>query len=346
MERKSWRPREFLAGARRHGGTLSSDLRAADKKVLTMVMAANTAGVVNGFMLVVVGVTKNVGPMTAACVAVLFGTPVFWFFFRPSLRSRWSVWMPSLLLGIAMGANNLAYQYVLRWVQLQLLQPLSFLFSAIFLVGPDAVRDVKNKRYSTIMWPILGVFGIWALATDTSGGAGGGAFTDAVPQFRLLGHPIPAWVPGLGVLIITAATYAFHNRKMEAFSKPPFSKDVGGKINTLSGVPAFIILAVSAWALEGGWAGMTSGHWPYLLICAGSGFFLALLSGVVMVKAYGRGLSPSTTVMLLPLRTLLGTLLGMVVAQTAPGLLGWGAIGLILLASCGAAVIQSRKARL
>jgi threonine/homoserine efflux transporter RhtA len=339
VKRKSWRPREFLAGVRRHLEPLSSDLRAADKKVLMMVTAANAAGLANGYILVLVGVTKNVGPMTASCVAVLFGTPVFWFFFRPTLRSRWDVWKPSILLGLAMGANNLAYQYVLRWVQLQLLQPLSFLFSAIFMVGPDAVRDVRNGRYSTVMWPVLGVLGIWALATDTVGGAGGGAFTDAIPHVHVLGLPVPVWALGLGSLIITAASYAFHNRRTEEYSK-----DAGGKINTLAGIPAFAVLGVGAWALEGGWSGMTGGGWPYLLICAGSGFFLALLSGVVMVKAYGRGLRASTTAMLLPLRTLLGTFLGMVVARTAPGPLGWVAIGLILVASCGAAVIQSRQA--
>ncbi|WP_179279232.1 hypothetical protein [Actinomadura mexicana] len=301
-------------------------------------MAANTAGVVNGFVLVLLGVTRNVGPMTAACVAMLFGTPVFWFFFRPSLRSRWSLWGPALLMGLCLGANNMTYQYSLRWVQLQLLQPLSFLFSAIFMVGSTAVQDARNGRYSTAMWPILGMLGIWALATDTTGGEGGGTFTDAIPEIHVLGHPVPNWVLPLGCMIITAATYAYVHEKLNALDK-----NVGGKINTLAGIPAIAVLGVGAWALEGGWTGMTSGRWPYLLVCAGSGMFLALLSGVVMVKAYGMGLRTSTTVMLLPLRTLLGTFLGMVVAQTAPGLLGLAAVGLILVASCGAALIQSRK---
>ncbi|MGI5204981.1 hypothetical protein ACQEU6_25815 [Spirillospora sp. CA-108201] len=348
MKKKNWRPRDFLAGARRHLGTLASDLRAADKRVLTMVMASNTAGVANGYILVLVGATKNVGPTTAALCAVLFGTPVFWLFFRPSLRSRWSVWMQALPLGIALWANNITYQFSLRWVQLQLLQPLSFLFTAVFMVGPDAVRDVKSGRYSTVAWPILGVFGIWALATDTVGGAGGGAFTDAVPRLHVLGLPVPAWVPALGVMVVTAATFAFLNWRLEKLSKDEetlerLGEDGAGKIDTLAGLPAVVALGASAWALEGGWTGMTGGRWPYLLICAGSGVCLALLSGVVMVKAYGRGLRSSTTAMLSPLRTLLGTFLGMAVAHTAPGLLGLAAIGLILVASCGAAVIQSRN---
>lgn len=341
MKGKKWRPREFLAGVRRYLGTLSRDLRAADPWVLAMVMTANTAGVANGFVLSLTGATAHVGPMTAGCVSVFFGMPVMWLFFRPSLRSRWAVWMPSLILGINMGVNNAAFQYGLRWVQLQLLQPLSFLFSAIFLVGPRIVRDARNGRYSTAMWPILAGLGIWVLAADTAGkspDAGGSAFTDAIPRLHVLGRLVPDWGLGLGTLFITAATYAYYGRKMEVLGK-----DVSGKINTLSCIPAFIFLGLGAWTFESDWAGMTDGYWLYLLICACSGMFLSLLNGVVMVKAYGRGLLASTTVMLSPLRTLLGTALGMVAAHTAPGLPGLAAIGLILVASCGAAVIQGRK---
>ncbi|NDU73612.1 hypothetical protein GWI34_13315 [Actinomadura sp. DSM 109109] len=46
--------------------------------------------------------------------------------------------------------------------------------------------------------------------------------------------------------------------------------------------------------------------------------------------------------MLLPLRTLAGTLVGMLVAQTVPGPLGLVAIGLIVVASLGAAKIQKK----
>ncbi|MEV4003099.1 hypothetical protein [Actinomadura sp. NPDC049753] len=303
-----------------------------------MVMTANAAGVANGFVLALTGVTKSVGPMTAACVSVFVGIPIMWVFFRPSLRSRWSVWMPSLLLGVSLGVNNMAYQNGLRWVQLQLLQPLSFLFSAIFLVGPKVVRDARNGRYSTAMWPILAGLGIWVLAADTAGGTGGRAFTDVIPQIQVLGLLVPDWGLGLGILFLTAATYAYYSRKMEVLGT-----DVRGKINTLAGIPAFVVLGLGALAFESDWAGITDGYWLYLLICACSGMFLTLLNGVVMVKAYGRGLLASTTVMLSPLRTLLGTFLGMVAAHTAPGPLGLAAIGLILVASCGAAVIQSRK---
>ncbi|GGQ27990.1 hypothetical protein GCM10010187_50820 [Actinomadura coerulea] len=307
-----------------------------------MVMIANAAGVANGFVLSLTGATANVGPMTAACVSVFFGMPVMWLYFRPSLRSRWAVWMPALLLGIGMGVNNAAFQYGLRWVQLQLLQPLSFLVSAIFLVGPRIVRDARNGRYSTAMWPILAGLGIWVLAADTAGkspDAGGSAFTDAIPQLHVLGRLVPDWGLGLGTLFITAATHAYYSRKMEVFGK-----DVRGKITTISGIPAFVFLGLGAWTFESDWTGVTDGYWLYLLICACSGMLLSLLNGVVMVRAFDRGLLASTTVMLSPLRTLLGTFLGLAVAQTAPGPLGLAAIGLILVASCGAAVIQGRKA--
>ncbi|GGT96903.1 hypothetical protein GCM10010177_65030 [Actinomadura citrea] len=306
--------------------------------MLAMAVFANLTGAVNGYLLVAVGVTEHVGPVTTALVIVASGTPVFWYVYRPPLRSRWSVWKQAILLGSALGTNSLTFQFVLRWVRLEVIQPLSFLFSAAFIFGADVFRDVRKKTYSTALWPILAVLGTWALARDTVPGATGGVFSDAVPRIRILDQPIPGWIPGVGILTIGAATYAFMQKRMEMLDL-----SIKGKANTLSGIPAFAILAVGAWTMEGGGDGMTADRWPYLLICAASGILGALLGGVVMTKAYERGLLASTSAMLLPLRTLTGTLMGMLVAQTAPGPLGLVAIGLILVASCGTTKFQGRK---
>ncbi|NDU75849.1 hypothetical protein GWI34_24955 [Actinomadura sp. DSM 109109] len=302
-----------------------------------MVMAANIAGIANGYILVASGVTDHVGPITTALIGMACGTPVMWYFFRPALRSKWSAWRPSLLLGIALGVNHVTFQYGLRWVQVQLLQPLSFLFTVLFTVGPDIVRDARNGRYSIALWPVVGLLGIWALSTDTADGTGGAAFTDAVPHLHLLGWPVPAWVPALGVMVITAATSAYGNWRLEE------ARDLAGKYNTLAGLPAIAVLVAGVWLLEDGWAGVVGAPWPYLLVSAVCGMFFALLSGVVTAKAYGEGLRKSTTAMLQPLRHLLGTLLGMAVARTAPGPLGLAAILLITVASLGAAVVQGRN---
>lgn len=303
-----------------------------------MAVFANSVGALNGFLLVAIGVTEHVGPVTAALVSVIFGTAVSWYFFRPSLRCRWAVWKQALLLGTALGANNMSFQFVLRWVRLEVMQPLSFLFTVGFTLGGDIYRDIRQRNYSTAFWPVLAVLGTWALTRDTVGGSGGNLFSDALPAFHVLGRQIPSWIPGIGVLAATAATYAYCQKRLEMMDG-----EIKAKANTLCGIPAFVILAVGAWTLEGGWEGMTAGRWPYLLLCAVSAVFGALFSGVVLVKAYEHGLLASTNAMLLPLRNLLGTAVGMLVAQTAPGLLGLGAIILILIASCGATKIQIRR---
>lgn len=319
-------------------GSPSGDLRVKDKKVLAMAVFANAAGALNGYFLVAVGVTEHVGPVTTALVVTLSGTSVIWYFYRPSLRSRWPVWKQALLLGTALGTNSMTFQCVLRWVRLEVMESLGFVFSAAFMLGGKVVQDVRRKTYSTILWPILAGLGIWALTKDTSGGAGGGLFTAAVPRFRVLDLQIPGWVPGLGVVTATAATYAFAQKRLETLDK-----SIKGKVDTLSGFPVFAILLVGAWTMEGGWEGMTAGRWPYLLICVASGMFGGLFGAVVLIRAYEQGLLASTNAMLLPLRTLFGTALGMLVARTAPGPLGLAAIGMIIVASRGAARIQSRK---
>ncbi|MEV0662364.1 hypothetical protein ACIBI3_24070 [Actinomadura luteofluorescens] len=303
-----------------------------------MAVFANAAGALNGYFLVAVGVTEHVGPVTTALVVTLSGTSVVWYFYRPSLRSRWPVWKQALLLGIALGTNSMAFQFVLRWVRLEVMEALGFLFSATFLLGREVVRDVRRKTYSTVLWPILAGLGIWVLARDTSGGAGSGLFTAAVPAIRVLDLQIPGWVPGVGVVTVTAATYAFAQKRLETLDK-----GIKGKVNTLSGFPVLAILFVGAWTMEGGWEGMTAGRWPYLLICVASGAFGGLFGAVVLIKAYEQGLLASTNAMLLPLRTLLGTAMGMLVARIVPGPLGLVAIGMILVASRGSAKIQSRK---
>ncbi|GGQ29391.1 threonine/homoserine efflux transporter RhtA [Actinomadura coerulea] len=338
MNNKKGRLRVSLAALRARGRSLRSDLRGADGKVLRMAVFANSVGAVNGYLLVAVGVTEHVGPTTAALVMSISGTMVSWYFFRPSLWSRWAIWKQAILLGAALGANGMTFQFVLRWVRLEVVQPLSFLFSAAFTLGGVVYRDIREKTYSTALWPVLAVLGTWILARDTTGGWGGGFFSDSIPRFRVLGQRIPGWIPGFGVLTATAATYAFLQKRMEVLDE-----GIKAKANTLSGIPSFGILAVGAWTLEGGWDGMTAGRWPYLLLCAAGGIIGALFSGVVLVKAYEQGLLASTNAMLLPLRNLLGTAVGMLVALTAPGPFGLAAISLILIASCGTVSIQNRK---
>ncbi|WP_433476161.1 hypothetical protein ACQPZP_03425 [Spirillospora sp. CA-142024] len=303
-----------------------------------MVVFANSVGVVNGYMLAVTGVTKNIGPVTTAFVIILSGTPVFWYVYKPELRSRWFVWKQALLMGVALGVNNMCFQTVLRWVRLAVVEPLSFLCTAAFMIGGVVVEDVRSKKYSTVLWPVLAGLGIWALATDTAEGKGGGVFTKAIPQIHVLDHRIPGWILGVGLLLSTAGTYAFLQWRLEVVDN-----GIKGKANTLAGIPGVAILAVGVWAMEGSWGGVTISDWPYLLACVANGVLGALLGGVVLVKAYEHELRASTTAMLLPLRTLLGTSLGMAVEQVAPGPLGLVAIVSILVGSYGAAKIQSRK---
>ncbi|MFD0851105.1 hypothetical protein ACFQ07_02660 [Actinomadura adrarensis] len=302
-----------------------------------------------GYLLVAVGVTGNVGPLTTAFVSLLFALPVHWCTYRP-LRSGWSIWRSALIRGIAQGVNHMAFQFVLRWVRLQVMQPLLFLVSSGFMIAPDAVRDTRKKtRNSTAfwpmlsmlgtwaLWPILALLGIWLLVSDADGGEGG-VFSEAVPEVHVLGQEIPVWALGVGALIITSTTYAYLHRNLEAL-KP----DLKGPVASVGMVYAVAILAVGAWATEGGWGGMTGGNWSYLLICAATGVIGGYLSGVQTVKAYEQRLRASTTAMLEPLSTMAGILLGMFVEKAAPTSLGVVGIVIIFIASCGAAKYQSQS---
>lgn len=326
--------RGLPARFKRYFGSPFADLSSVNKKVLTMVVLADVAGVATGYFLVAVGVTTNVGPFTTALVILVFGLPVHWLVFRPSLRN-WLLWRPALLLGVCLGANNIGLQHVLRWVPLIIMAPLAFLITAVFMIGPDTWRDAREGKYSTALWPVLAVPGIWIMVNDS---AGGGNLSAAIPEFHILGQELPGWTLGLGAMVITSASYSFANKRLETLEK-----GIKGQASTLSRLPAVAIVAVSALAMEGGWGGMTNGNWRYLLICAGTGVALALLNGVVVVKAYEKGLRASAVAMLSPLRTLWGILLGMLVEKIIPGPLGFVGIVVILVASYGAAVYQSRK---
>ena len=303
-----------------------------------MVVFANVVSVAKGYFLVAVGVTANVGPVTTALVTALSSALVFWIVFRPSWRTIETAWATVLLMGVNMAVNNIAFQFVLRWVHLHVLAPLSFLCTAVFLMGSQVVRDARKRKYSTALWPVLALLGLWALLNRPGQEEGARAFTDAIPHIPILGLMVPEWALGVGAVILVSATAAFQSRWMEAYDK-----QTKGQVSTLVGFPALAAFAVLAWATEGGLAGMVGEHWPYLLICLGVGGVSALLNGVVVVKAYVDGLRASTMAMLSPMRTLLGVLLGMLVERVAPGPVGMVGIVVVLVASFGAARLQSRE---
>ncbi|TDC50416.1 hypothetical protein E1281_21985 [Actinomadura sp. KC345] len=171
-------------------------------------MFADTVSVAKGYFLVAVGVTANVGPVTTVLVSALSSTLVFWIVVRPSWRTIESAWATALLMGLNMAMNNIAFQFVLRWVHLHILAPLSFLCTAVFLGGGDVVRDARNKKYSTALWPMLALLGLWALLNGPGRSEGGRGFTDAIPEVRILGLMVPEWALGVGAVILVAATSA------------------------------------------------------------------------------------------------------------------------------------------
>lgn len=331
------RLRALLAVARNRLGSLFGDLSGENRRVLAMTVFADLANVATGYILVAVGVTANVGPAATAIITLLFGAPVFWFVFRPSLRSGRRIWASALLRGISLGMNSFSFQYVLRWVSPQIRASLGFIAGAVFLLGGPVVHDLKKKTYSTALWPILGALGIWLLMKDPASNKGGGGYFDAAPKIHALGHEIPQWAPAVGVVICTSATFAFGHKLMESLGKDT------GRVAALSDIPGLVFLVLGGWALEDGFKGVTINNWPYLLICAASGLIGALLSGVRILKAYEQGLQASTIAMLAPLRTLVGILLGMLMVTTAPGLRGVAGICVIIVASYGVAVYQSRS---
>ncbi|MGI5417764.1 hypothetical protein [Actinomadura luteofluorescens] len=330
--------RPWRAMRARPDGSPFGGLSKQDKKVLAMVVFSDVTNVAKGYFLVAVGVTEHVGAATTALVSALFAGTVYWTVYRPSWQTARSMWKTVLPMGISLAANHIAYQYVLRWVSLQILAPLMFVCTAVFMMGPDVVRDIRKQKYSTVFWPLLALLGTLALVNDSAVKKGGGGFSDTVPDIHVLGQGIPAWCLGVGVVVFTAATYALHNWFLATIGR-----SLKGKVNTLAFFVTLPIFATVAWTEEGGSAVITSGSWPYLLICAGTGAVGTLLSGVVIVKAYEQNLRVSAKAMLSPLNTLAGILLGMLIAQTAPGPLGAVAICVVLVASYGAAKYQSRN---
>lgn len=337
MEKRKLRPRELLGALYRNAKSPLGDISAQDKKVLAKVIIANLVSVANGYALVAMGVTRNVGPVTTALLAMLGGRFVYWWVFRPKWKNPWPVWKSALALGVALGVNSVAFQYVLRWVEVQFVQPMTFFITAMLLLRRTAVKDVKAGNYATVLWPLLAVSGMWFLVNDAADGGVDGVFTDAVPQLHVLGWGIPPWALGLGALLTVSASFSFRHRSLE------HSKGDRGRVTALAGAPAIAILAVGAWATEGGWEGMTSPAWPYLAACVVTGMIVTRLGGVRLVTAYDDGLRAGATAMLSPLKTLAGTCLGMIVAQTAPGLPGLAGLLVIIVASCGAARYQKRN---
>ncbi|GAA2431874.1 hypothetical protein GCM10010191_52160 [Actinomadura vinacea] len=331
------RPLRVLpAGLRRLSGSPFSDLSAENMKILATVVVANLVTKAKNYFLVAVGVISSVGPIKVALVAMVVGFSVNYWVYRPALRCGWYVWRTVLLLGVNLGVNNVAVLYTFYWIRPQTVAPLGFLCTVVFVIGADIVRDARKRNFSTAIWPILALPGIWALMSDSADGGDGANFSPG-PGIPILGHEIPGWILGVGTVIITAATYAFSQKRLEALDR-----DLKGKISTLSAIPALAILAVGASFMDGGWKVMTSEDWSGLLICAGAGL-VAGLSNVLVIKAYERGLRAGAVAMLSPLMTLAGILMGSLVEMTAPGPLGWLGIVLIFVASYGATKYQGRS---
>lgn len=299
--------------------------------VLALVVFSNVTNVAKGYFLVAVGVTEHVGAATTAFVSALFGAAVYWIVYRPSWKAVRPAWKTFLPMGVALAANHIAYQYVLRWVHLQILAPLMFVCTAAFMMGPDIVRDIREKKYTTVLWPLPALAGTLALVKDPAVEEDGGNFSDAIPDVHVLGQGIPDWVLGVGVVAFAAATYSLHNWWLSKTPRP-----LKGQVNTLAFCVSLPVFAI-AWTGEGGIGSITGESWPYLLICAGTGAVGTLLIGVSTVKAYELELRPSAKAMLEPMKTLAGTLLGMFTARTAPGLQGAAAICVVLGATIGAA---------
>lgn len=302
-----------------------------------MAVFSDVVNMSRGYLLVAAGVTDRLGPATTAFVNTMFGTIVFWVAFRPTWQTISLRWKPALLMGLNMALNNFAFQLCLRWVRANVLEPLLFLCTALFMVRDEVDKGDGKKDYFVFLWPLLGAVGIWALVADPAVAESGGSFTETVPDFRPLGWQVPEWVIVPTILLITGATYALHNRWLQEFRT-----EDKGKISTVAAIPALAAFAAVAMIFEGAHAGMVGAVWPDLLICAGLALVGAYLSGVVVVRAYERGLRRSSLAMLQPVRTLGGILLGMLIEMTLPGPAGVLGITVILLAAVGAADYQSR----
>ncbi|HEY8482673.1 MAG TPA: hypothetical protein VIL71_22870 [Spirillospora sp.] len=310
-------------------------LNADGRRALRKVLFGDIVNVCHGLLLVALGVTKELGPATTAMVTVSVALVVYWVTYHPPVQAIGSLWAPGLFLGLNMALNGSAFQLALRWVRVEFLQPLRFLFSAIFLTGGVVASDLRRRKFSTALWPILGLLGIWLLAADFGDG-GGGAFTEAVPDVRVFDRAVPDWALGGGVLVLSAGCGALHNKCLERFDR-----SVKGQIDALARVPALLVFATVALTMEDA-AETLVGAWPYVLICAVLAVPGSYFAGVGVVRAYEKGLRASARAMLSPLETLTGIVMGMLIARVAPDVVGVLGIAMILVAATRAAEYQSR----
>lgn len=325
--------------------SLLSDSSVASAKVLAPIVIALVAVRTQNYALDALGVITDLGPFKVALAAQLVGILITYYVYRPSLLSNWSIWRPALALGVSRGVNNVAVLYVFVWIRPQFVAPLTFFCQAAFTLGSSIVKDARARKYSTAVWPILALPGIWALV------AGSGDSRTPHPGVLILGHEIPGWIMGVCAVIIAAAAFAFNNTMLEVIAERDrdraarLSDKEGtvGRIATLAGIPSVAVLALGASFLDGGWGVMANENWLNLLVATLSGVVTGV-TGVLTVRAFKKGLKKNALTMVQPFMTLVGVLTGMLVEMQAPSLLlGVPGMVLILIASLGAAKYQSQE---
>ncbi|GAA2431881.1 hypothetical protein GCM10010191_52170 [Actinomadura vinacea] len=320
-------------------GSLYSDLSAG--QLLSIAAVVNLVNTARNYLLLAIGVISSVGSLKVALVILVFGVAVSHWWYRPALRCGWEVWGPAILFGVSLGVNNVAALYTFEWISPQIVAPLGFLCAVVFMMCFDGfkeiVKEVRKGDFSRVVWPILALPGLWLLVNDSADGKDGAQVSPG-SGVSILGHEIAGWIPGVAAVIITAFTFVYSQYRLEVSDR-----DLKEKISTLSGIPAIVIVAVGASFLDGGWKGMTSEIWSSLLICAVAGV-VAGLSNVLVIEAYKHDLRAPAVVMLQPLFTLAGILLGCLVERTVPGLQGWLGIVVIIVATYGDAKYQNRRA--
>lgn len=314
----------------------------SNKKSLTAAMIGDLAISSRNFFLAATGVILNVGPIITVLIGIPIGMLITWHCCkRPSLRGGWLLWRPAICYGVLLGVNNVAGLYVFLWLQPQVVGALSFLVAAGINMLPTIIRDARAGRFSTALWPALAVPGIWALVGDPAG-HGGGLQTADSPEVVLLGQGIPGWAVGVAAVVTSSSAYAFNSKTMASLADADTEGELGARVSVLSGIPAMVFLVAGASFVGGGWAGVNSANWPYLLLAVAAGM-IGGVGRLLQVKAYDWGLQPDTDAMLSPLRTLERILLGMLIELMVPSPLQGLGIVLILISSIGVRDFSSRR---
>jgi inner membrane transporter RhtA len=273
-------------------------------KAILLVLAAATS--VQAGASVAKSLFATLGPPGVVWLRLLFGSIALWVVARPQLRSRpWRELRLLVALGIVLVTMNMSFYESLDRIPLGIAVTVEFL-------GPLGVATIGSRRRLDLLWVALAGIGVALLAA----GAGSGVHT--------LGLVLAALAGVCWALYIT------------------LSVPVGRLFPGASGLaPAMLLgaILITPWGIASAGSGLRD---PQVLGAAvGVGLLSSALPWSLELEALRR-LPTNVFGVVLALEPVIAALMGSLFLHERLGVRSWIAIGLVVIASAGAALEITR----